>query len=186
MNTAPGEDELRIRRDLRSRIDGGASVPSASARPRDWLDDLWADEPPRPRVQADAPPPAPPAPPKAVRTDAEEPPRWDWRRLLHWPHARPAIGATAALAATVLPIPHVGYSAATIWAYCVGQIRADHGAGWGYAIGGGAFLLAAWLVTQRGRRAGVLRLTFLAITFVGLFGALSWFDPITFVTGVKK
>lgn len=183
MNATPGADEHRVRNALKDRGVSYAPQPPEDARPRDWLDDLLDDDRP-PRVQPAAPPTPPPAPPDtAVAADE---PQWDWRRLLNWPNARPAITASLALAATVVPIPHVGYSAATIWAYSVGQIRADHGAGWGYLVGGGTFLLAAWLVSQRGRRAGVLRLTFLAITLVGLTGVVSWFDPITFVTGVTK
>ena len=91
-----------------------------------------------------------------------------------------------AQAATFAPIPHVGYSAATTWAYCVSQLRDHYGAGWGYAVGGGVFALALRLVLQRGRRTGVLRLTLLAIALIGLTSAISWFDPITLFTGVTK
>lgn len=184
MTTAPGADERRIRAALARRGVGYAPQPPANARDRDWLDDIISDRPPAPRVQPAAPPAPPPEPPDtAVAADE---PRWDWRRLLHWPHARPVIAASVALAATALPVPRVGYSAATTWAYAVHQVRADHGAGWGYTVGGGAFALACWLVAQRGRRTGVLRLTLLAVTLVGLTGAFSWFDLITFATGVTK
>lgn len=186
MTTTPGADEQRTRHNLRIRGVSYTPQPPANARQRDWLDDLWADDPDAPAARPQsAAPPAPPPAPKRTAQDADEP-RWDWRRLLHWPHARPVIAASVALAATALPVPRVGYSAATTWAYAVHQVRADHGAGWGYTVGGGAFALAGWLVAQRGRRTGVLRLTLLAVTLVGLTGAFSWFDLITFATGVTK
>lgn len=187
MTAAPGEDERRIRNALDARGVGYAPQPPAGARERDWLDELWADDDaPATRRQQPAAPLAPPMQPPERATGADDEPRWDWRRLLHWPHARPAIAACFALAVTVFPIPPGGYSAATTWAYDVRQIRANYGMSWGYAVGGGAFALAAWLLVQRGRRALPLRLTFLAIAAFGLTGAFSWFDPITFVTGVTK
>jgi hypothetical protein len=185
VTTPPGADERRIRNALDARGVGYAPQPPADARARDWLDDLWADDRGAPAVPEPQPavPPAPPTEPPETVTGTADEPRWDWRRLRHWPNARPAIAACIALAATVFPVPPGGYSAATTWAYYTHQVRANYGMGWGYAVGGGAFALAVWLVTGRGRRAGVLRLMFLAITAVGLTGFIHWSDIITLVTG---
>lgn len=163
-----------------------------------------AELPPRPLAAGEAPPwrtppmtpaPPPPAPPavvvehrhvhEIVLVPAEpepEPTRWDrvWARLRGlgqpWQLA-------AALVLAVAPIPRSGYSAATTWVYVVGQVRADHGPGWGYALGLGALIWAGALMA---RRPGVLRLWLLAVTFVGMFGAVSLFDPITWITGVSR
>lgn len=188
MTTTPGADEARTRRALDQLGVSYAPQPPADGRERDWLDDLWADDTTPPRHQPATPPPAPPEPPEPPKGTAQDTgePRWDWRRLLHWPNARLTCGLCAALAATVFPIPPAGYSAATTWAYVVQQTRANHGAGWGYLLGVGAFALAAASVARRGRRSGAVRLAFLAITAVGLTGVLSWYDPITFFTGVTR
>lgn len=183
MTAAPGADEQRARHNLRRIGVAYAPQPAPGARDRDWLDDLWDDKAPAPQPRAIVPPGEPPDPP--AETAAADEPRWDWRRLRHWPNTRPATTAGIALVATFWPIPHVGYSVATTWAYCVSQVRDNYGAGWGYAVGGGAFALAVSLVGQRGRKAGILRLTFAAVGLVGLTGCIHWFDLITLVTGGK-
>lgn len=180
MNTAPGADERRIRQILRTRGVGPDATPPP--RTRDWLDDLWADEHPTPR--AAVPPQPPEDPPKTAAATGE--PRWDWRRLLHWPHLGIKTRLCCALAAIAAPILPGGYCTATTWWYCVHQARHNYGIGYGYALGGAALALALGAVTSRGHRAGLLRLVILAITAVGFIGAMSWSDPIAFVTGVTR
>lgn len=115
-----------------------------------------------------------------VPEDVPEPTWWDrlteatsrlgrpWKLLL-------------ALGLAVAPIPHVGYSAGTIWAYCVSQTRVQFGIPYGYALAGTALLLAARAVRRNGSFRALLAL---AVCLIGLTGALSWFDPITALTGV--
>lgn len=151
-----------------------------------------------------AAPPAEPPPPAAPRTVAAEQPQplvvhvhidtpepepepepTRWERLTAGAHriGRPWQMA-AALALTVAPIPGSGYSAATTWHYCVSQTRDGFGIGYGYALAGIPLALAVTAITRNG--GNVPRLVALAITTVGLFGAMSWYDPITALTGVTR
>jgi hypothetical protein len=144
-------------------------------------------------------PPAPPVPPPPdppaevihryvhevllVTPEPEpEPTRWDrawaWLRTLGRPWQ-----LVAALAAAVVPIPGVGYSLGTTWAYVVHQTRLDHGMWAGYGLAGAALAATGTAVARRG---GALRLALLAIAFIGFLGAASLFDPITALTGVSR
>lgn len=185
MTTTPGADEHRIRHLLRTRGVGPDAPPMIPerTRPRDWLDDLWDDGEPRPAVVAPPPPPRPPDPPKTAPVDTPGEPRWDWRRLRHWPNLGLKTRLCCALAAVAAPILPGGYSTATTWWYCVHQARHHYGMGYGYTLGGGALALAISAVTRRGRHAGLIRVTFLAVAAIGFLGAMSWTDIITLVTG---
>lgn len=88
-----------------------------------------------------------------------------------------------ALALAVVPIPGSGYSAATTWHYTVSEAR-GMGVGYGYAVGLIPLAYAGLLLTRVGPTAP--RLWLLAVTGIGAFGAVSWFDPITLLTGVVK
>lgn len=109
---------------------------------------------------------------------------WAWLRTYATP-----LQAITGLVLAVAPILPRGYSCAGTWYYAVGQAR-EFGTGWGYAIGGGALLLAGYaLVRKRDQRrdgagSGFLRVFFLATTFVGAFGAIDPYDPVTWITGV--
>lgn len=177
MTATPDADERRIRDSLHARIDG-TPPPAVPARARDWLDDYMD------ATTAPKPPNVPEEPPAAGDTPGE--PRWDWRRLLHWPNGGIGVRLCCALAAIAAPILHVGYSASTTWWYCVHQTRTHYGIGWGYALGGAALALAINAVLHRGRRAGLVRIVVLAIAAVGFLGAMSWTDPIALLTGAPN
>ncbi|WEH40777.1 hypothetical protein [Streptomyces sp. AM 2-1-1] len=146
--------------------------------------------PPPPPITT-APPPAPaPAPlPPQVHVHVvlpyepePEPTRrqrlWAWVRTLGKPWQ---LGGAIAL--TVLPIPGVGYSVATIWAYGVSETRAEWGQGAGYALALTPLTVAVIRITTGG---GTLRrLLLLAVSLVGLTGAIHLYDPITWITGVR-
>jgi hypothetical protein len=174
MPTEPGEDEHRIRRALDARGVGYApQPPSGPVRPRDWLDDLMDDQP-EPR----AAPPAPPEPPKSTTTDTPGEPRWDWRRLLHWPYARLCSGATAAL----IPWYH-GQSAATGWGSVLHSYRTGAGTGAAWIVAGIGLAVAAVLVH---RRRTWWTYTLLTTAFIGTVAMASPFDLVTLITGVTK
>lgn len=147
------------------------------------------------------PPPTPPAPPVPPAAPAPEPPRevvvrhtvelvWPepepeptrWQRLWAWATSRirpwqAALAVTGAL----VPIPWTSYSVATTWAATVAEARAMS-VGLGYTIAATTFGLAVY------RLARVPRTTTLfvtVVTFVGTFGAIDLFDPITAITGVR-
>lgn len=163
-----------------------------------------AELPPRPPAPGEAPPwrtpPAPPAPPavppppavvehrhvhEIILVPAEpepEPTRWDrtWAALQHVGRPWQLITALILSFAPVLPNR---YSITVTWAYCVQTTRAEHGQGWGYALALGALTAAVWLTYRRGT---VPRITALAVAFVGALGAISLYDPITWLTGVTR
>jgi hypothetical protein len=91
--------------------------------------------------------------------------------------------AVLALVAAVVPVPWTGYSAAVTWHYTVTEARAMH-QGFGYGLAFTAFALAAHKLTRG--RGGTVCLFFCATTFVGLFGAMSWYDPVLWLTGVDR
>lgn len=168
-------------------IPPGQHLPPATLDPANW-------ESPPPRLpHTDPPPPAAPEPepapdpPEVVHRvvvdfappDEPKPRRWSLTWLRNW--ARPW-QIVLALVGALIPIPWTGYSIATTWAYTVSEARAMH-MGAGYALAFGTFLLAA-LRFVRTRR--LLPLFFLVTTFVGLFGAFHWFDPVTWLTGVHR
>jgi hypothetical protein len=205
MTTAPGADELRLRRLLVTRglaYNPGDPMDQRPVTPTRIIP-AGAPLPHRPPEPGEIPPwrtpPAPPVPPppdppaevihrhihEVLLVPAEPAPaptRWDrlwaWLRTLGHPWQ-----LVAALAAAVVPIPGVGYSLGTTWAYVVHQTRLDHGVGWGYALAGSALAAAG---TALARRGGALRLALLAVAFVGGLGAISLFDPITALTGVHR
>jgi hypothetical protein len=163
--TGPGADERRIRRALDER--GVSYAPQPPQRERDWLDDLM-DEPAAPRP--------------ASQPGAEEKPagerRWDWSRLRHWPYARPACGACAAL----MPW-YRGQSAALAWGHVLTQARAEAGVGAAYvvaAVGLGVGVL--WV----GRRRSWFAWALLTCAFVGLVDMARLSDIVTFTTGASQ
>jgi hypothetical protein len=152
--------------------------PPPPVRPADPPSEPWpAAPPPGPievRVHVDLAPPAEPEP---------EPEESRWSRT--WAAVTARVSpwkAALALFAAVVPIPFTGYSAAVTWHYTVTEARALH-VGFGYGLAFGAFLLAANRLRQRG---GVICLFLCATTLIGLFGAMSWYDPIHWLTGVPR
>ncbi|MGW0550543.1 hypothetical protein [Streptomyces altiplanensis] len=173
-------------------IPAGAPLPIGPPGP----DDIppWRTAPPPP-----APPPAPPAvpvaapdpPPQPVHVYVTvqpayyepdpEPTRRE--RLTAWllGLGRPWQIA-GALALALLPIPFTGYSAATTWAYTVSEARDAWGQGSGYALALTPLTVAVLRITRGG---GTLRrLLLLAISLVGVAGAIDLYDPVTWITGV--
>jgi hypothetical protein len=150
-------------------------------------------DPPRTRTGPPAPPAHPnpePAPepanpgPIEVRITFEPEPVEPEPAPGLWDRVRgvaPVWKILAALAAAVAPIPGVGYSVGAIWAYCVGEARADFGPAHGYALA----LVPLLLAGRAFFRTRALRWLFaLVVALIGLTGALHWFDPITALTGV--
>ncbi|WP_420169023.1 hypothetical protein [Streptomyces violaceoruber] len=176
-------------------IPGGVPLPSGPPPP-------GAVPPWRAPAPAAPPPPPPPVPP-AMAVPAPEPPKppdpvvhvhvvlpyepepepTRWQRLWAWVTAigRPwQIGGALTLA--LLPIPGVGYSIATIWASVVTTVRAEYGQANAYAL---ALTPLAIAVIRIVRGGGTLRrLLLLAISLVGLAGAIDLYDPVTWITGV--
>ena len=97
-------------------------------------------------------------------------PLWTWRGVI-------AIGLA------VFPIPWTGYSAATTWASTVYQAR-QFGYGWGYALGGGAVLLAGYALRRGGPTAP--RMFAGTVAAIGFLGAISLYDPVLIMTGVHR
>jgi hypothetical protein len=173
MSTDQGADERRIRHLLQAR--GVSYTPDTPPPAKGWWDRLYDDEPPAPR--AAVPPSEPPRPPKVTAEDTPGEPRWDWRRLLHWPYARLTLGATAAL------IPwHRGTSAATGWGEVLRSYRTGAGIGAAWTVAGVGLITAAVLVHQR-RWYGWLLLT---SAFIGIVYMASPFDLVTFLTGATQ
>ncbi|MFD8710386.1 hypothetical protein ACFV07_07915 [Streptomyces anulatus] len=177
-------------------IPGGAPLPSGPPPP--------GAVPPWRAPAPAAPPPPPPPPPPAVVIPAAEPPRQPdpqihvhvllpyepepeptrWQRLWRW---LTSIGRPwqicGALALALLPIPGVGYSVATIWASVVTEARAEGGQDAGYALALTPLAIAVMRIVRGG---GTLRrLLLLAVSLVGLMGAIDLYDPVTWITGVK-
>lgn len=180
-------------------IPAGAALPARA--PRDDELPPWWEHP----APATPPPPPPPVvPPTPVSVPAPEPPA---DRPIHvvvalaQPYFEPGPEPTrrerltawlaqygspwhaaAALAAAVAPILPNGYSLATTWQYTVAETRDIWGPGWGYGLGGGALALIVYRITRTG--GGPVRLLLLAVTGIGVLGAIDLFDPITALTGV--
>jgi hypothetical protein len=105
-----------------------------------------------------------------------EPTLWDRIRGI-----APVWKILAALAAAVTPLPGVGYSAGSIWAYCVDEARTDFGVAYGYGLA----LVPLLLAGRAFLRSRALRwLVALVVALIGLTGAIHLFDPVTFLTGV--
>lgn len=177
-------------------IPAGADLPARAPQPGEAPPWRTPPPPPPPVIPPPAPwpPPAPPPPgPIEVRVIVDlapliepepepEPSRWSrtWDaitdRINPWK-------AALALFAAVTPIPWTGYSAAVTWHYTITEARELH-VGLGYTLAFGTFALAAnKLVRSRG---GTVCLFFCATTLIGLFGAMSWYDPIHILTGVSR
>lgn len=88
-----------------------------------------------------------------------------------------------ALFLAVAPIPGVGESAVTIWHYTVSEAR-EMSIGTGYAVGLVPLAVSGWLLTRVGPTAP--RLWALAVTTIGAFGAMSWYDLVQLFTGVTR
>lgn len=171
MTTAPGADERRIRAALDARGVGYAPQPPApTMREQDWLDDFFA------ATTQTRPPDPPKNPPPAVAAGEGEP-RWDWRRLLHWPYARLCCGATTAL------IPwYDGYSTATGWGHVLASCRTEATTGAAYVIASVGLTIAA-VVTHQRRWYGWLLLT---SAFIGTVYMASPLDVIHLITGAPQ
>lgn len=198
--TKPGPDEVRMRGILRRHGVGyDAELPAvppglpegfeAAPDPDAWWDELYPDEQRPPPKPVPAPRPLAPEPAAESASAAEPEPEPDeqgpgvWSRT--WDAFTDRVSpwkAVLALAVAVVPIPWTGYSAAVTWAYTVSEARGFH-LGFGYGLGFGAFVLAVRRLT---RTRSVLALWCTAVTFIGLFGAMSWYDPILWLTGVHK
>ncbi|MBQ1122622.1 hypothetical protein [Streptomyces sp. B15] len=109
-----------------------------------------------------------------------------WARAWTWLTARirPWTAVLAATAALAPMWPLSPYSAATTWAYTMSEARDMHLAT-GYVLAFGTFGVAA-LRLARSRKPGMRVLFAAIVTFVGLFGAIDWYDPITWITGVVR
>ena len=178
-------------------IPAGVPLPARPPTP----DEIppWRTPPPPPPPPVAAPPPKLPEPeaerPIQVHVTIQpgpwyepepvpEPTRWDRAMALVRRIGKPW-QLCLALTAAVFPIPGPGhgYSAAITWYAIVATTRAEHGMPLGYGLGVGALAVTAYLVAQR---PGLLRLFWLAVTFVGALGAVQLFDPITAITGVPR
>ncbi|SEO83878.1 hypothetical protein [Actinacidiphila rubida] len=168
MTTPPDHDEMRIRGQLRERIDG-APVPPPR-RQRDWLDDLWDTD--------DTKPPAAERAPEPVEQQPAGEPRWDWTRLRRWPLARPVCGACLAL----LPFLQ-GQSLATSWGGILTQARTEAGVGAAWVIAAvGLAIGAMWVHNRRSWIAWTL----LTSAFVGTVAMANPSDIVTFITGASQ
>lgn len=175
MTTAPGADERRARVHLIRALHGDRPHPGAPTRERDWLDELWDDNP---QPKPDPPGPPPPDRPAPPATADDDEPHWDLRRLLHWPYARPTTGAAAAL------IPwYAGQSAATRWGAVLTQARTEAGIGAAWVIAGLGLTVTAFLVH---RRRGWPSYALLVCAFVGTVAMAHPYDIVTFFTGVTR
>lgn len=174
-------------------IPAGAPLPDRGPLPGEvppwWQAPAPPPPPPPPVVTAPAAPAPPPPDPQIhvhVVIPYEEPPEptrrerlWAWLRTIGRPWQ-----VCGALALALIPIPGVGYSVATIWASCVHLTRAEWGQGTGYALACTPLAIAVMRITRSG---GTLRrLLLLAVSLVGLTGAIDLYDPVTWITGVTR
>ncbi|MFD6421569.1 hypothetical protein [Streptomyces sp. NPDC060198] len=142
--------------------------------------------PPITTVPPPAPAPAPlPAPQVHVHVVmAYEPEPEPTRRQRLWAWVR-TIGKPwqlgGAIGLTFLPLLG-GDSIATLWASCVTEARAEAGQGAAYTLACTPLAIAVVRVTTGG--GTVLRLLLLAVSIVGLAGAINLYDPVTWITGV--
>ncbi|MFE2747337.1 hypothetical protein ACFXKX_23915 [Streptomyces scopuliridis] len=156
----------------------------------------WRTAAPAAPVPPLAPPPAVPAPapdpaPIVVHVTVDmvapepepEPEPGRWARLWDAVTARvKPWQAAAALVAAVIPVPWTGYSAATTWAATMSEARDMHVAV-GYCLAVGVFALTVRRFTKS---HGVVALWGIAVTGIGLFGAVSWYDVVVVVTGASR
>lgn len=180
-------------------IPGGAPLPPGPPPPGavpPWRTPAAPAVPPPPPPAAPAavtaPAPAPPPPPQIhVHVTLQPEPYYDepeptrWQRMWAWVTSlgRPWQLILALLAA-VLPVPALGHSAASTWAYIVGKARAEWGAPYGYALAG---LALGWVVLRTVRHGGtLLRIWAGVVTVVGLIASINLFDIVTLLTGVTR
>lgn len=168
-------------------IPAGEHLPPATLDPANW----GPPRPPRPPF-SDAPPHVPtPEPPPApvevhhytviehVPAPEQEPSRWSfaWMRR----HLRPWQSLIAA-AVAVIPSPsYGGNSLSTAWAGVLDEARTDS-LSTAYLLASVVLGVALFLDIRTGR---FLARTLLVIALVGGTGALGWYDPITWLTGVR-
>ncbi|MDX2922080.1 hypothetical protein, partial [Streptomyces sp. NE06-03C] len=77
-----------------------------------------------------------------------------------------------------------GHSIATLWASLVAEARTEGGQDAGYALALTPLAIAIIRIVQGG---GTLRrLLLLAVSLVGLAGAIDLYDPVTWITGVTR
>lgn len=182
-------------------IPGGASLPPGPPP-------LGAIPPWRtPAPAAAAPPTPPPAAPPAVAAPAPTPPPapgpihvhvtvqaapyyeepeptrrerlWAWLRTIGRPWQ-----LVLALLAAVVPVPGVGHSAASIWAYTVGEARAEWGAPNAYAL---ALTPLVWVILRTVRHGGtLLRIWAGVVALIGVIASIDLFDIVTLLTGVTR
>ncbi|MET9204097.1 hypothetical protein ABZW38_02845 [Streptomyces bacillaris] len=179
-------------------IPGGAPLPPGPPPPGavpPWRTPAAPAVPPPPPPAA--PPtttstPAPPPPPQIhVHVTLQPEPYYDepepsrWQLLWAWITSlgRPWQLILALLAA-VLPVPVLGHSAASTWAYTVTLARTEWGAPYGYALAG---LALGWVVLRTVRHGGtLLRIWAGVVTLIGLISAINLFDVVTLLTGVTR
>ncbi|MFE7754304.1 hypothetical protein [Streptomyces sp. NPDC057429] len=173
-------------------IPAGAPLPDRGPLPGE-LPPWWrAPAPPPPPPPAVVAPPAaapPPLPDPQIHVHVvipyEEPPEptrrerlWAWVRTIGRPWQ-----VCGALILALVPVPGTGYSVATTWAHTVGEARGAWGQGTGYALALTPLAIAVIRITRSG--GTLLRLLLLAVSLIGLTGAISLYDPITWITGVR-
>ncbi|WP_328313108.1 hypothetical protein OG432_24515 [Streptomyces sp. NBC_00442] len=103
----------------------------------------------------------------------------DWSWLWEW--LRPVQSVLAAGIAALPVLPH-GYSLITAWAETLHQCRAEASTGGAYTLA--VVALGVTLLLDRSRRWWAR--TLLVAAIVGASGAMSWFDPVTALTGVTR
>lgn len=175
-------------------IPAGVPLPDRGPQPGDippWRPQPAAAPPPPPAPTPPAPTPQPQPRPVQVYVTLqpapyyEEPEPTRRQRLSAWLRTigRPwQVGGALALA--VAPIPGLGYSIATTWAYAVTETRDTWGQGTGYALALTPLTIAVIRITTSG---GTLkRLLLLTVSLVGLTGAIDLYDPVTWITGVTR
>ncbi|WP_327710050.1 hypothetical protein OG912_16880 [Streptomyces sp. NBC_00464] len=173
-------------------IPAGAPLPDRLPEPGE-LPPWW--EQPAPPAQPPPPTPAPAPEPEqrplqvfvTVQTEPyyEEPEPTRWQRLVAGVRGigKPWQVCGAPLLA-VIPIPGTGFSAATTWAYALGQARDEWGATHGYVL---ALLPLAWGIARTARHGGtLLRVWGITVALAGLVGAIDPFDIVTILTGVHR
>ncbi|MEV0963282.1 hypothetical protein AB0J25_11950 [Streptomyces sp. NPDC049910] len=169
-------------------IPAGAPLPARPPAP-DEAPPWRAPAPPYPGAHPPPPPPRDDRPPGPIEVRVtvdlavpyEEPEPSLWERFGAWlrQFGRPWQFCLV-FAAAVLPIPGVGYSLGTVWAYTVGEAR-EVGVAHAYVLA----LVPLYLAARAVRRTHSLRWLFaLAVALIGVTGAVDWFDPITALTGV--
>ncbi|MEV6074939.1 hypothetical protein AB0L80_07510 [Streptomyces sp. NPDC052069] len=177
-------------------IPGGAPLPAGPPPPgavppwRTPAPAAAAPPPPPPvppAVAVPAPAPAPPPPVPQIHVhlvapyyEEPEPTRrerlWAWLRQIGRPWQ-----ICGALALASVPL-FDGHSVATLWASAVAEARAEGGQDAGYALALTPLAIAVIRIIQGGGTLG--RLLLLAISLVGLMGAIDLYDPVTWLTGV--